>query len=109
MNNKGFMLILAMVALVMMAIFLPALVRLIENETKWAMKQKQASTAFHMSEQGLDRGMWKLQESDSVWSDASTGAAIAGYNFDVIYYSTGSEQKEGEYTVKFYSHSSGGV
>ena len=109
MNNKGFMLILAMVALVMMAIFLPALVRLIENETKWAMKQKQASTAFHMSEQGLDRGMWKLQESDSVWSDASMGAAIAGYNFDVIYYSTGSEQKEGEYTVKFSSHSSGGV
>ncbi|OGR82700.1 MAG: hypothetical protein A2901_08305 [Elusimicrobia bacterium RIFCSPLOWO2_01_FULL_54_10] len=107
-EEKGFILVIAMITLIIMAIFLPSLVQMNRNDTKWAIKQKQSTTAFHMAEAGLDRGIWKLQESDLIWNWASTGAVIPGYNFDVIYASTGSSgEMEGEYSVKFSSRSDG--
>ncbi|MBI2119565.1 MAG: hypothetical protein HYT97_08065 [Elusimicrobia bacterium] len=100
-DSKGIILIGAILTLLVLAIFLPAFVYLFQNETKWSVKQKKTSIAFHMAEQGLDRGVWKMQESDAVYTAASTGAAISGYNFDIVYASTGLDGgKQGEYKVK---------
>lgn len=105
-NSKGVILVIALVALLVAAIFLPALYFLIKNEQRWTLKQKKTSVAFHMAEQGLDRGIWKIQESDTIWDDVSTGTVIPGYNFDVIYISTDVKGAlEGEYKIKLTSGS----
>lgn len=106
-GEKGIVLIVALLALLVSAIFLPALIYVVSNETKWSVKQKKTSIAFHMAEAGLDRGIWKLQESDWHWTVASTGGVIPGYNFDTVYTSTGTDGKLGEYKIKLSSYSGG--
>lgn len=102
--SKGIMLIMAILVLLVAAIFLPALLFVTRNETIWSVKEKKTTIAFQMAEQGVDRGIWKLQESDAVWNAASSGSVIVGYNFDVVYASTDSVgSKAGEYKIKFTS------
>lgn len=109
-DERGFILVMAMIALLAMAIFLPALVYLVQNETKWSVKEKKTTMAFHMAEQGLDRGVWKLQESDDIWNAVSTGGVVTGYNFDLVYNSTNSDgMVAGQYKILLTSGTSGTV
>lgn len=109
-QQKGVVLITAILMLLAVAIFLPALIFVTNNESRWSVKQKKNTTAFHMAEQGLDRGIWKLQESDAIWTAASSGTAITGYDFDIVYVSSDSAGNvQGYYKIDFSSSSSGGV
>lgn len=99
--NKGFFLVVALLALIVAAIFLPALYFVTHNESSWSVREKKKTVAFQMAEQGLDRGVWKLQESDDVWNMVSTGTEITGYHWDSVYRSTDTANaSEGEYKIK---------
>ncbi len=99
-EQKGIVLVAALIALLIMSIFLPALLQVIQFENRASIKQERTTTAFHLAEAGGDRGIWKLQESDTIWENASTGTVLAGYNYDQIYTSTGLDGIRGEYKVK---------
>lgn len=76
---------MVIVALLFLLIAIPMLDNYVKNDTKWSMKEKRSTTAFHLAEAGIDRAVWKLNEKNSYWTDASTGTIFAGYNNDKIY------------------------
>ncbi|GEM_PF-1493813 len=107
-NSKGVVLVVAIIGLVILGVFFTALTYLLQNETKWTVKHKKSTIAFQMAEQGLDRGVWKLQESSTIFTIASTGGVIPGYNFDVVYKSTSSDGGLGEYKINLTTSSNSG-
>jgi hypothetical protein len=98
-DTAGFAMIAAIGALVLVAIFTPLLLRYVQNEAIWSTKQRRTTTAFHLAEAGVDRGLWKLTESKDIWTDAKNGIVIAGYDDDVVY----TDVAGGEYKIKFSS------
>ncbi|MFA5858539.1 MAG: hypothetical protein WC955_05690 [Elusimicrobiota bacterium] len=79
-NQSGQAAILVVVAvLLVFMIMIPMLVSLVQNEARWTVKQKKTTTAFHLAEAGVDRGVWKLRESDFTWEQILEGTKIEGY------------------------------
>lgn len=76
---------MVIVALLFLLIAIPMLDNYVKNDTKWSMKEKRSTSAFHLAEAGIDRAVWKLNEKSSYWTDASTGTIFAGYNNDKVY------------------------
>ncbi len=107
-NSKGVILVVALAGLIILAVFFTALTYLLQNETKWSVKHKKTTTAFQMAEQGLDRGVWKLQESTTLYTIVSTGGIIPGYNFDSVYKSTSTDGALGEYKINLTTSSTSG-
>lgn len=83
-----------LVLLTIFMITIPAIVRLVRNESLWTVKQVKSTVAFHSAEAGIDRACWKLQES-RLWQDAATGVFIAGYRNDTVY----TDVNGGEYKI----------
>jgi hypothetical protein len=75
----------AIVALLIIAVFIPVIVHFVNQESRWSVKQKRTTNAFHLAEAGVDRGIWKLTEADQNWEDAADGVDIDGYADDVEY------------------------
>lgn len=96
---SGQIIVGAIVALLIIAIFTPLIVHYVRQEGRWASKQKRTTNAFHLAEAGVDRGIWKLTETDDHWNDAKGGTPIAGYNDDVEY----EDVEGGKYKIKFSS------
>lgn len=84
-NEKGQVLPIVLGVMVVLLILLPALVRWVQNESRWTVKEQKRVTAFNLAEAGIDRGAWKLKSSTSTWAGVAAGAALAGYNFDATY------------------------
>ena len=83
-KKKGQSLIIVLAVIIVLMIFMPVLVKLLRQETKWSVKQKRSTTAFHLAEAAVDRGIWKMRESVAVWDSAADGP-ITGYNNDIEY------------------------
>lgn len=96
-DEKGSALVMAILISVILLITVPVLVMLVQQEAKQSVGHKRRTSAFHLAEAGQDRGFWKLQESGDIWTAASTGAVIAGFNGDVVY----TDIPGGEYKVNF--------
>ena len=84
-NSRGSMIVGAIAALLIIGLMLPVIVQYVQNEAKWSTKQKQTATAFHLAEAAVDRGLWKITESDQNWEDAVAGTPIASYSNDYTY------------------------
>jgi hypothetical protein len=84
-RSSGQMVVGAIAVLLIVAIFMPLVINFIRDESRWAVKQKRTTSAFHLAEAGIDRGVWKLTESEAAWNTAAAGAPIAGYNDDLEY------------------------
>ena len=95
----GQILVIVLLGLVVLTILVPALVYYVQNEAKWTIKERKKTTAFHLAEAGIDRGIWKVKESTSTFTLASTGVAINGYKFDNEY----SDINGGLYRITFSS------
>ncbi|HRY29341.1 MAG TPA: hypothetical protein P5079_04805 [Elusimicrobiota bacterium] len=85
----------AIAALLIVSISLPMVVKMVDNESKWAVKQKKTTTAFHLAEAGVDRAVWKLTEIEQNWLDAKEGTPIPGYDDDMEY----TDVQGGEYKI----------
>ena len=109
-KNKGVILVMALIGSLAAAIMVPAIYTWVQTETKQSSKSAKTTTAFHMAEQGADRGLWKLQESNSIFNSVAQGGTVPGYNFDVVYTSTDSSggKKLGEYKIKLSPGSTSG-
>jgi len=70
--------------LLFLVLMFPVMNMFVKNESKWSVKEKKATAAFHLAEAGVDRARWKLLENDDMWAITSTGT-IAGYHFDKVY------------------------
>ncbi|MBN1823759.1 MAG: hypothetical protein JW803_05515 [Endomicrobiales bacterium] len=99
-KEKGQILIVVLIGLVLMGIFIPALVNYIQQEARWTVKERKSSLAFHLAESGIDRGIWKIKESTSTWAAvAVNGTAIPNYSFDKTY----RDVEGGVYRIRFSS------
>jgi hypothetical protein len=94
-SSRGWALITAVLILTIVAIIVPALIRLIQKDTKDSVVSGKKTIALQLAEAGQDRGAWKLRESDNMWNTAASGVAIAGYNDDVVY----SDVDGGQYKI----------
>ena len=84
-SEKGQALIVILGILVIFLVFIPSLVFMVQNESKWTVKSKKTTSAFHAAEAGLDRGIWKLSESASNWDTIMGGGTISGYTGTTVY------------------------
>ncbi|HMU95714.1 MAG TPA: hypothetical protein PKB12_01330 [Elusimicrobiota bacterium] len=84
-KESGQVLIGAFVVVAVLLIFVPLMVQWGKNESKWSTRDQMTMVAFNGADGAIDRGVWKLKSSTSTWAQASTGAVIAGYDFDTTY------------------------
>jgi len=83
-REKGAVLVITLIILVVLAAFMVTLTFFITHESKWVVKLKKKSVALQLAEAGVDRGVWKLNESKAIWDNLEDGP-ITGYNNDVVY------------------------
>jgi hypothetical protein len=102
-KESGQILMIVLAAMVFLMLIIPPLVQWIQNDTRWAVKEQKATTAFNIAEAGMDRAVWKLKSTTSTWTTALAGTPIAGYNFDTTY----TDVEGGTYRVRFSPSGSG--
>jgi Tfp pilus assembly protein PilX len=107
-NEKGSLLVMSIIILLVMTISIPAMVNWVRQETKDTVKIKRSTAAFHLAEAGVDQGIWKLQESQTTWTAAKNATAIADYDGSTQFSLTLNNGKSGKYTVRFSSGPSTG-
>lgn len=98
-NKKGQVLIGVLALLVMLAIIIPTMVKYVQHETKWSVKQEQNTNAFQLAEAAVDRGYQKIAESTSTWKAIQNGTVQTGFNFDTVY----SDIEGGTYAIRLSS------
>jgi hypothetical protein len=94
-SDKGQTVMFAMVIIVVVAIFTPALLNLLRNEVRWSVKHKRDVTAFHLAEAAVDRGIWKLQESSDSWDEVEDGTFDTNYKGNKVF----TDVEGGEYKI----------
>jgi hypothetical protein len=96
-NQSGYILATSILVLAILAILIPSLVYLSQKDAKDSVGVVKKTTAFQVAEAGQDRGIWKLRESDTIWTNAIGTVTLAGYNDDVVY----TDVVGGTYKIKF--------
>ncbi|HBA59747.1 MAG TPA: hypothetical protein DCZ92_02770 [Elusimicrobia bacterium] len=84
-NRNGQIMVGVIALLVVLAILIPAMVKYVQNESKWSMKETQNTNAFQLAEAAVDRAYQKIVESTSTWTALKNGQTQAGYRFDTGY------------------------
>lgn len=98
-SQRGQVLAGVVIALVLLMIMIPAIVTWVRQDSKFAVKDSQSTTAFNLAQAGIERGMWELKASTSNWNTAIAGTVIPGFNFDVTY----QDIPGGSYRIQFSS------
>ena len=93
---KGQLVIVMLIIAMIIGIVIPGLIYLTQHEAKWTVKEIKSTRAFHLAEAGIDRGVYKLNET-GVWDTAYSGTAISGYEGTT----THSDVEGGSYRIKF--------
>lgn len=89
-SERGFALVSAVVMMLMLAILVPALVFLVQHESKWTLKQKRTNTAYYAAEAGVERALWMLRSSTSTYDAiVNDGTVPSGYKLDRVYTDSG--------------------
>jgi len=87
-SEKGQTLMFAIIVVIVLLVFVSTLNKLLNYDTRLTMKHKRSTTAFHLAEAAVDRGIWKLKESKDVWNGVeswtSTYPYKGGKDFDDI-------------------------
>jgi hypothetical protein len=98
-HSRGQVLIGVLVMMLLIMIATPSLIKWIQSDTEWSVKQQKSSTAFNLANGAIERGTWKLKSSTSTWAQAANGTVITGYNFDTTY----QDIEGGTYRIRFSS------
>ena len=83
-NYHGQIVVIMLIIAMIIGIVIPGLIYLTQHEAKWTVKEVKSTRAFHLAEAGVDRGIFKMNESSTLWNDVKT-APITGYANDTIY------------------------
>src|SRR3989339_391764 len=100
-SSKGQVVVIMLIIAMIIGVVIPALVYMSTFEAKSITKQTKSTRAFHLAEAGIDRGIFKLNES-GIWDVAVLGTAIPGYTGSSTD-STYSDVEGGYYRIKFSS------
>lgn len=98
-GQRGQILVGVTILVLVLLILVPLLVQWSSQESKWAVKDQQTTTAFNIAEGAVDRGMWKLKSATGTWQSALAGTVIPGYDLDVVY----SDIEGANYRLRFTS------
>lgn len=98
-DSSGYTIVMVIGIMVITLILIEGIVLWLQNESKWAVKYKRSTSAFHLAEAGIDRGVWTLKKSTGTWNKAATGVVVSGYDFDETY----EDIPGGEYRMQFSS------
>ncbi|MDD5687178.1 MAG: hypothetical protein PHE88_05015 [Elusimicrobia bacterium] len=96
--SRGQVVIIMLIIAMIVGIVIPALVFMSGNEAKWTVRETKTTRAFHLAEAGLDRGVFKLNET-GIWDIVCAGAVVSDYNGQTIF----SDVEGGYYKVKLSS------
>ena len=95
-NYHGQIVVIMLIIAMIIGIVIPGLIYLTQHEAKWTVKEVKSTRAFHLAEAGVDRGVFKLNET-GVWDTAYAGTAVSGYDGQTTY----SDIEGGYYKIKF--------
>lgn len=98
-DSKGFALVGVIVLSLCLLILTGALVQWAQQESKVSVKHQKSTLAFHLAEAAIDRGRWKLQESNTIWDSSGLGTVIDNYDFDKAY----ADIAGGQYAIRITS------
>ncbi|OQA92360.1 MAG: hypothetical protein BWY26_00278 [Elusimicrobia bacterium ADurb.Bin231] len=84
-NFKGQLTIAMLILSVIVAIVIPALFYLMQDDVKQAIRGTKSTRAFHLAEAGLDRAIYKMNESLDVWNTFSGGVSVTGFDGQTVY------------------------
>jgi hypothetical protein len=84
-REGGQILVVVILCMAVLLIMVPALVRWVQNEAKFSVKDRRSTTAFNLAEAAVERGYWKVKGSTGTCAEALAGQNIPGYRFDVTY------------------------
>ncbi len=79
-NSRGQALVVVLGIFVIFMIAIPAIIFMVQHETKWTVKQKKTTGAFQTAETGIDRGYWRMHENSSTWATVINGGVLPGYS-----------------------------
>ncbi|MBI5573099.1 MAG: hypothetical protein HY919_00920 [Elusimicrobia bacterium] len=83
-RSKAQIVVIMLIIAMIIGIVIPGLVFLTQHEAKWTVKEIKSTRAFHLAEAGIDRGIFKMNESSDLWNQVKT-SPISNYANDTIY------------------------
>lgn len=83
-RSKAQVIVIMLIIAMIIGIVIPGLVYLTRHEAKWTVKEVKSTRAFHLAEAGVDRGIFKMNESSDLWNQVKI-SPITGYANDTIY------------------------
>lgn len=104
-NNRGNMLGLFVGLLLVVMMFFPLIIQMLQSESKQSVNSLKSALAFQLAESAVVKGVAKLAENRSNWIAAAAGTPIDGYRDDRVY----SDLSGGSYKVAFYVGSTPGT
>lgn len=84
-GRRGQVLVGVLITMLVLVIMVPALVFYVQSEVKQTMKQKRSTAAFYAASSGIDRALFKVKSSSTVFDDCLQGNMPAGYNGEIVY------------------------
>src|SRR5579859_1920263 len=98
-QQKGQVLVAAILLLMVITILIPVMVGYVQNESKWSVKEKENTTAFHLAEGSIDKAYQYVTSSTTTWKSIQNGNIQTGYAFDTAY----TDMSGGSYTISISS------
>ncbi|MFA5138594.1 MAG: hypothetical protein WC728_05110 [Elusimicrobiota bacterium] len=82
----GQILVGVLILLLIMAVMVPFMVLLVQNEAKWTAKQDESTTSFHLAEAGVEKAYRSLTMSTGTWyALIEHGTPITRFGFDYVF------------------------
>lgn len=81
-DKQGNALALFVGIVLLVLLFFPVLIQLLQTESKQSVHHQKSTVAFQLAEAALAKGVMKLGESRKNWTDAVAGVPILGYQDD---------------------------
>lgn len=104
-NIKGNSLAIFVALLLVVMMFFPLVIQLLQTESEQSVKNLKSALAFQLAESAVVKGVAKLSENRSNWINAASAVPIDGYRDDRVY----TDLTGGSYKVAFYLGSTPGT
>jgi len=104
-KNSGNMLAVFLGILLLVTITFPLVVQLVQTESKQSVNHQKSTVAFQLAEAAVAKGVAKLIENRSNWTNAVAGIPLTGYNNDHEF----SDVAGGKYKISFSPGSAPGI
>lgn len=95
-GESGAVLVMAVLLLLLLSIFVPLMVLVVQRESRWAGKNSQNMDAFHLAEAGVEKGYRAITTSTATWYNLiNNGTGVTNFLFDHTF----NDVSNGTYTV----------